>query len=651
MIKTSSFWILLLLGVLFAQDDLRKKIPPAPQASPFVIPKAPFALPSWEELEKMEWEAGWVANWKDLAAQRAKEIKTDKTAEWAVSQRNDPQEGQKMSLTEEMKKKYLEMVAALSQPPQSDEEVDWSAEFKRHIVAPKVMNPILTSSAYENYLTEAFSGAPMAFDHRLVALADDAYVKEWRKHKEGLYDILILRDDVVWEDGKPWTAFDVEFSYHMIMKESISVPAVRNGTEDLKWVKAYDKEKIVFFHKESLATNPWNINFPILPQHIYERSIMEDETMVDSAWHNYWNQYPLSSGPYKVIEKTSSHVLMERRDDFYQTAQGKLLRPKPYMKYIRFKIIDDDNVALLELKSGNIDELQLRANQFMRQTNDDDFYKYNTKVYGPTWTYMYICWQQKGVPGNPFFADVRVRRAMAYAFNLERWLNDINFGLYQQGAGTFHPDSPYGSPQMELIQRDMDEAQYLLQEAGWTGDANQNGIIDKEINGQLVDFEFTLTCPTSGTAGDCAVILQQDLKQLGIKMDIQKLEWATYQSRVYEKKFQACCAAWGAGADPDTSRNLWTTGAYADGRNYGGYSNEEVDELFDQGRKEFHVQKRQEIYQKINEKVYEEQPYLFLNHRSELWAFNRSLRGYNFSPRDPFGYFMGFSAIWKVKEK
>jgi hypothetical protein len=61
MIKTSYFWITLFFLGLFVsaqEDDLRKKIPPEPQTSPFVIPNAPFVLPSWEELEKMEWEQG-----------------------------------------------------------------------------------------------------------------------------------------------------------------------------------------------------------------------------------------------------------------------------------------------------------------------------------------------------------------------------------------------------------------------------------------------------------------------------------------------------------------------------------------------------------------------------------------------------------------
>lgn len=652
--------ILILGNTLLAQQfpphfRADTKLPPipteVPTAEPFKIPESPFPLPTWEEITKMEWEQGWVADWKDLASKRAKEYKTDKNIEWVLNQRPDVPEGQKVMLTEDMKKIYTDMIAVLCQPPASDSEVDWDAEFRRHIVAPETLNAILVSSSYEMDVTNVMYAGAMNFDHQLVALADARFVKEWWRHKEGLYDVLILRDDLLWEDGMPWTAYDIEFSYHMIMKESISVPAQRSGTDEMKWVKAYDSNKIVFFHKESLATNQWNINFGILPKHIYERSITENPTMVDSKWHSYWNNYPLASGAYRITERTTNHILLERRDSFYLNAKGEQIRPKPYMKYVRFKVIDNDSVALLEMKNGNIDEFRVTASQFMRQTSGDEFYKHNLKVYGPTWTYMYICWQQKGNPPNPFFHDLRVRKAMSYAFNMERWLNDMNYGLFQQGAGTFHPDSPWGTPELELIQRDIEYARELLEEAGWAGDKNNNGIIDKEVNGERVDFEFTMTIPTSGTAGDCAVILQQDLKELGIKMNIQRLEWATYQERTHEKKFQACCAAWGSGSDPDTSSNIWTTIAYENGRNYGGYSNLEVDELFEAGKREFNFEKRREIYQRINQLIYEDQPYTFLNHRAEIWAFNKELRGYNFSPRDPFGYLMGFDAIWKAKKK
>ena len=66
------------------------------------------------------------------------------------------------------------------------------------------------------------------------------------------------------------------------MDPKVPVPAVRSGTDKLRWVEAYDDHTVVFFHKQALATNVWNINFPLIPEHIYEKSLVEDPTLSES---------------------------------------------------------------------------------------------------------------------------------------------------------------------------------------------------------------------------------------------------------------------------------------------------------------------------------------------------------------------------------
>jgi len=83
-----------------------------------------------------------------------------------------------------------------------------------------------------------------------------------------MYDKVVMRDDLTWSDGKPITAHDVAFSFQVIMSEQVPVPAMRSGTDKLKWVEAYDDHTLVFFHKEPLAINTWNVNFGIIPKHI-----------------------------------------------------------------------------------------------------------------------------------------------------------------------------------------------------------------------------------------------------------------------------------------------------------------------------------------------------------------------------------------------
>ncbi|HUS39270.1 MAG TPA: peptide ABC transporter substrate-binding protein, partial [Pirellulales bacterium] len=99
--------------------------------------------------------------------------------------------------------------------------------------------------------------------------------------------------------------------------------------------------------------------------------------------------------------------------------------------------------------------------------------------------------------------------------------------------------------------------------------------------------------------------------------------------------------------DPDTSENLWATNAIENGRNFSQYSNPEVDRLFEKGKRELDLQKRAAIYAKIHMILWEDQPYTWLYFRNAYYAFNKDLRGYNFSPRGPYTYGPGSGSIFK----
>ena len=105
------------------------------------------------------------------------------------------------------------------------------------------------------------------------------------------------------------------------MNPKVPVPAVRQGTDKLRWIEAYDDHTLVYFHKEALATNVWNINFPTIPKHIYEKSLHEDYTMQDSEYHVKMEDNPVCGGPFKIVKRatgsgdrlpTSRRILLQR---------------------------------------------------------------------------------------------------------------------------------------------------------------------------------------------------------------------------------------------------------------------------------------------------------------------------------------------------
>ena len=159
-------------------------------------------------------------------------------------------------------------------------------------------------------------------------------------------------------------------------------------------------------------------------------------------------------------------------------------------------------------------------------------------------------------------------------------------------------------------------------------------------------FEFSIICTPVEERKKLCTLLKDNLGQIGVICNVSPLDFAVLQERTVEHKFQAAFGGWGAGADPDLSFNIYGTN---EGRNYGLYSNSEVDRLFKEARGEFDREKRAKLYARIHELIYEDQPMTYLFTKNSFYAFSKKLRGYRFSPRGPYHYGPGAFSLYKVK--
>ncbi len=616
------------------KENVTENEKPKPASDgPFVlgdlVPK--FDPPTLEELEKtVEWEAMPVIDSLELLRKKQADEKPKIDVAEALKLKNT---------TPEINAQLLSVLGRL---PADDKNVNWDGGISRHAYGDvKSTNPILTSSTVEVDVNGLTGFGLFSFDWNLNPFASSDSVTSWQSSKDRLYDKVVLRDDMTWSDGKPITAHDIVFSFLTIMSSKVPVFAQRSGTDKIKWVHAYDDRTVVFFHKDALATNIWNVNYSIIPKHIYEKSIAEDPTLINSDIHVKLEDKPVCGGPYTIVRRQrGQEVVLERRESAYMH-NGKQVRDKPYFKTIRFLIRTDPSVTLLGLKGGDLDEIQLNPDQWKLQTTDDEFYKRNTKAYGTEWLEFHFLWNTK----SPMFADKRVRQALGYAFDHEEMLTKLRYGMDEPCTGIYHPTSKwYPKGKIKPITRNVKKAEKLLEEADWV-DHDGDGIRDKMINGKKVNFEFGVLVTPKKDRIDICELLRQNLDEIGIVCNIQQLEFPVLIEKLEKRAFQAAFGGWGAGADPDTSENIWGTKKE---RNYGEYSNPEVDKLFAEGRLEFDPEKRAVIYQKIQELIFDDQPYTWLFYQNAYYAFNKELRGYMFSPRGPYHYGPGFSSIWRA---
>lgn len=384
----------------------------------------PFTPPTLEELDK-------TAKWTDRPVVDSVKLLRDKQAKEKPLVTVD----EALKLRNETPQANEKIISGLGRLPEKPEDVNWNAEINRHAYGDvNTINPILASSTVEFDVSGMISFGLFSFDWNMEPFAVSDTVVSWQTSADGMMDKVVMRKDLVWSDGKPITAHDIVFSFQAIMTSKIPVPAMRSGTDKMKWIEAYDDQTLVFFHKKPYATNVWNLNFAVIPKHIYGPKLIDadpktvDPTLVNDPYFVKLEDEPVTGGAYVIKSRSrGQEIVLEARDSWH-TIDGKQVRDKPYFKTVRFRIRPDASVTLLALKAGDIDEMQLTPEMWKNQTGDDSFYNTNTKTYALEWTEFHFLWNIR----RPQFADKRVRQAMSYAMDYKELIERLRFGLDQQ---------------------------------------------------------------------------------------------------------------------------------------------------------------------------------------------------------------------------
>lgn len=527
-------------------------------------------------------------------------------------------------------------------PDGSYKEVDYEAEFSRHSGADvNTFNPLLGSTApdFEIGGLMGLSLFNFTYDTFEPYAGTDMNVS-WQSSADRLVDKVVIRDDITWSDGKPFTAYDVEFSYKVIMSSKVPIPAVRSGTDLLVNVKAYDEHTVVFFHEKAMPINIFNMLFPIIPKHVYEDSIQRDPTLTRSRTHAALEKNPVVAGPYELERRDrDSEVVMKRREGYYMH-NGKQVRQAPFFKRIRVKISPEPTTAFMKMKKGDIETMELSPELWTMQTNKPDYTDSCMKVLSNQWTYFAFWWNLS----LPMFSDIRVREALDVAFDHEEMMKTYRKGLDSPCMGLFAENSPWFPKDAGLkpFKRDVERAKQLLAEAGWK-DVDNDGILEKELNGKMTKFAFTMIVMNRPDRVEICNLLKTNLREVGIDMTIQPLEFNVYVQNIQEKHYQASMGGWGAGADPYTAWNVWGSN---EARNNIYYSNPEVDRLFKEGEVEFDREKRVQIYQKIHLLICQDRPCTWLFNANGYTGFRKGIRGIGFYARGPI-----YGTAWKAAKQ
>ncbi len=443
----------------------------------------------------------------------------------------------------------------------------------------------------------------------------------WEHSPDFLSVTYNLRRDAWWSDGVQITAADVKFTFDLLADTLVASPN--------SWVMDYIKNveivspfMVKFEFAKAYPDQIFDTAGEIVPKHIFEHV---DRKEIRS--HTF-GQKPVSSGPFILKRRVKNQFIELVRNKNYF---GK----KPNLERVIFKIVPDKTSLLLQLKNGEIDMMAGVNPDHVAdlQSSNPDIALY--RVSGRT--YYYIGYNEK----NPLFKEKQVRRALTMAIDRNGLIEATLQGYGKPCTGPVPPIVSWAyNDSIPPIPFNVAGAKNLLANAGWK-DHDGDGWLDKDGR----DFKFVLrTNAGNQIKADLAVIVQDQLKKIGVKVDIRSLEWTAFMDKLRRKEFDAYIGGWSTSFNVDPTPIFHSTATNL--FNYIGYNNPQVDQLIEAGREEMNRQKAAKIWKTMQDEIYRDQPYTFLFWLDKIVAVNSKFK--NVTPI-PLSMFYGLENWYEAK--
>ncbi len=425
--------------------------------------------------------------------------------------------------------------------------------------------------------------------------------ERWEVSADKLTYAWHLRQDIRWSDGKPLTSADWLWTFQQAANRVNSYPYVSTDIEPIAEVTAPEPYRLVVRLKEALVPGIEQANIPCpLPKHIWERYDWNDP-----AKNPEINAPTVVSGPFRLKEwRRDDHVIYEANDLYW--------RGRPLLDAIQYRIVPDQNVSFHMLKTGEVDLGSLQPSDFEEAKANPALRLYQWERPAPSWDYIAVNLRR------PALQDVRVRRAIAYAVNREAISRVIYNNLSKPTYSVYPPSHWVYNPDVPMYDHDPRKAAAELEAAGWRLPA---GAKVRVRDGQPLRLQLLYGPNVSKVREQISVIAQQALAEVGVEVTVRGMEWGAFLQAIRSEPFDydLFVSSWLPEYDPHWNGELWME-KNIPALNRPGYVNKEVEELYQQGAREFDKEKRKRIYQEIQRLISTDLPFIFLVYNTN-WAF------------------------------
>ena len=421
-----------------------------------------------------------------------------------------------------------------------------------------------------------------------------------------------IRDDATWHDGRPVIADDVIYTVALLQDKAYVGP-YSDAFRGVK-VDRVDDRLVRFTLPDAYGPFGASTTVPLLPSHLLAK--VDYATLPRVAF----NQHPVGTGPFRVVDVDARQTVLARNDAFYRTRPE---RTRPYLDRLVLRSYPDASEALTALGRGEIDGvggLSTGDAERARALKNVNLYSFGTNDF----TALFLNVR----PEKTTFRDRVVRQAIATAIDRGRVLQVAADGRGAV-ADEFVPQWSWAYIRdVTRYTRSIEDAKALLDGADWK-DHDGDGIRDKGG----VKLAFGVSTSNEPARVAAALQITEDLTALGMRVELKSMPFAELlEGVVHERTYDALLIGISVSGDPDPYSFFHSSEIKDPGHNFSGYFTLSIDRSLESARRSTDQAKRREAYTFVFQSIATDVPIVFLYFSDYLYAQGRQVQGLKIAP-------------------
>lgn len=413
-------------------------------------------------------------------------------------------------------------------------------------------------------------------------------VKDYEISEDGTVYTFTLHDGVKFHNGDDLTSEDVKYSIERIVEQLVRAPQF----EDIETIETPNEQTVIINLKKPVS--------PFLTFLAYPMNAIVNQSVVEGNGGSLDN-VDAGSGPFQLVHwKKDQEMVLEKFEDYFKEGL-------PYLDQITWKAVPDETSRTTAIRNNEIDViLQLSPKDIQLLSKSDGLSV--EPVTGTYWEYIGL-----NVTAGPL-KEKAVRQAIATAIDREAMNKAVKFGQATILAGGPIPEGHWADAKLDNYSKpDIEKAKTLLKEAGY-----EDG------------FDISLKVGQNKAQVDAAQVVKQQLKPIGIDVEILQQEDSIFFDALGKKDFEMSIVGWVGFVDPDEF--LYNIFHADEVFNQQAYSNPEVDRLLEEGRETAEQNDRYDIYKKAQSIIVDDAPMIFLYANQHASAIRDGVHGFDVNP-------------------